>query len=108
MRAIVVRQPYANQIAHGHKTIEYRRFRPLVDLPCSILIVAGKSMAEPGTEPPYGVALCTVEIVRVEREPQGGYAWHLSDPRWTVRVPIRGRQGIWWVGGSQSFRNPII
>lgn len=94
MRALVVRQPYANQIANGSKTVEHRSWSTQYRGP--ILIVAGQNRSEQGTEPPYGVTVCIVELGSVSGN-IGAYCWHLWAPLPVRHRPIRGRLGLWKV-----------
>ena len=96
MRAISIKQPYAERIASGSKRVEYRSWRAPCLVGGDLLIVAPKSvMAGYGAEP-TGVAVCVVRVVRM-----GGVAgdreWHFTDPRRVKPVPVRGRQALFRV-----------
>lgn len=107
-KALTVRQPYADDIARGGKTIEvrsrYTNFRG------ELLIC---SAARRGA---YGETLCLVELYDVkaakdftaaewdatrippsERERYAdGYGWMLRNVRRVVEFPVKGSRGFWW------------
>jgi hypothetical protein len=86
MRALSIRQPYAEQILQGTKKIEYRS-RP-TNIRERVYIYASmtpgndddfaKMHARPG-DFPVGVLVGTVEIVDCTGE-EGDYHWHLAKP----------------------------
>lgn len=100
MKALSVRQPWANLIASGRKTIETRpwatRYRG------RLLIVSSKR----GTEPPFGVAVATATLVRclrmADRDSQAAciakytraYSWILRDIQAIEPFPVRGQLGL--------------
>jgi len=96
MKALSVKQPYANLIAKGLKTIETRTWRTSYRGP--LLICSSKN---PPIEP-AGKALCIVELYGIEpmtaaheegaccKVYPGAFAWHLRgvhlfDHPWAVR-----------------------
>jgi hypothetical protein len=96
MRAISIRQPYAEAIAQGTKRVECRGSRLS---PGPLLILASKAADRGGEFLPRGVAICVVELVRVSGEPPD-VRWHFARPRrvhafearsfgWIVHVPTR-------------------
>lgn len=102
MKAISIKQPYANQIASGQKTIEVRSWptRHRGD----ILICVS---ARPNIEP-CGVALCVANLIdcrpmtkadekaALSKLPaEGAWAWVLTDIRPVQSFPVRGRLGIY-------------
>jgi hypothetical protein len=91
MRAISIRQPYAEAIAAGRKRVEYRGARLSAG---PLLILASKAADRGGEHLPRGVAVCVVELVRVSGEPPE-VRWHLENPR-RVR-PIEARSYGWIV-----------
>jgi len=99
MKALTVRQPYANMILRGDKEEEYRTWN--TSYRGRLLIVSARANCEQGSEPPYGVAICTVLLVSVSYH-NGVYVWRLSDPKPVPNVPIRGRQGLYEVGGRTT------
>ena len=90
MRALSVRQPYAEQILRGTKEIEYRsmltRIRGRVYIYASLTPGDMEKFQEMGAQPgdfPVGVLVGTVELVDCTGQP-GDYEWHLRLP---VRLP---------------------
>jgi hypothetical protein len=94
MRALSIRQPYAEQILRGTKRFEYRS-RP-TSIRERVYIYAGLKPApkaefrrmriEPG-EFPTGVLVGTVEITDCTGVP-GDYRWHLARPK-RLQRPVR-------------------
>ena len=100
-KALSVKQPWANMIASGEKTIETRRWP--TDYRGPLLIVSSKMPAIP----PAGcvVALATLvdcremtgddeTAARCSRYP-GAYSWVLGDVRRVRPIAVRGRLGIY-------------
>lgn len=86
MRALSVRQPYAELILSGKKKIEYRSRR--THIRGRVYIYAGKMPGDPddfadlGLEPgdlPAGFLVGTVEIVDCSGG-DGDFEWHLRKP----------------------------
>ncbi len=103
VKALSLRQPYANLVASGRKTLETRtwstRYRG------DILICASQG----GSEPPHGVALCLVTLTNirpmhpadtaaacVEPYPRA-QAWELTNLRAVRPIPIKGQLGLYEV-----------
>ena len=103
IRALSVRQPFANMIASGEKTIETRDWRP--NFRGELLIVSTKFPVTPG---PAGcaVAICRLADCRRMRTadaeaactPWGAllFSWILADVRRIEPFALIGRGGIWW------------
>lgn len=91
IRAISVKQPWANMIAQGKKTREFRTWR--TDHRGPLLIVSSQS---PRIEP-FGaaVAICTLTDCLPLRD--GSYAWVLADVRPVKPFPVKGKLGLYWV-----------
>ena len=101
MKAISVRQPWANLIAAGEKTIEVRRWATRHRGP--LLIV---SSLRPAVEP-AGTALAIVDLVECRPmtradEPAamsvreaGAVAWVLENVRAVEPVAVTGRPGLY-------------
>jgi hypothetical protein len=101
LKALSVKQPWANMIASGEKTIETRRWP--TDYRGLLLIVSSKTP----DIPPAGcaVALATlVECRPMTRSDEsaarcglysGAFAWVLRDIRRLKAFPVRGRLGIY-------------
>ncbi len=102
MRALSVKQPYAELIARGEKTREYRRQNLKHRGP--LLIVASKTpeggaFAGTGISPKsvvYGHAVCVVDVVDVEEE-DGQFAYVLANPRRVAPTPVSGSIAIFHV-----------
>lgn len=109
MRALSIRQPFAELIMTGDKDIEYRS-RP-VTLRERVYIYACKSLGpaedyeEAGFAPaelPLGVLIGTVEIVDCTGD-DGDYEWHLANPqRLKKPLPVQAfpQPGFFWPFGK--------
>lgn len=114
MRALSIRQPYAELILRGEKTIEYRS-RPTRIIGERFYIYASKSCEQPsaaiGKHPfdsavewwdslPRGVLVGTAVISHVTNGGVGAiaYEWHLTDVRRVqeLRKPERQPQPVWF------------
>ncbi len=103
MKALSIKQPWANLIASGEKTIETRTWS--TDYRGPLLIVSSKLP----NIPPAGYALAIVDLVdcRVmyRRDEQaaccklypGAYAWILCNVRRIELFRVRGQQGLYEV-----------
>jgi len=101
MKALSVRQPWANMIAAGDKTIETRTWA--TDYRGDLLIVSSRVPAIA----PAGYALAVVRLVTcrpmTERDEleaccrwyPNAFAWVLDDIRRIDPFPVRGRLGIY-------------
>lgn len=107
--ALSVKQPWANFIADGLKTVEvrshYLNYRGDVMI-CSSASPSSKDM-------PGGVSLCLAELYDVrkvadftekdwaatmipkEQRPTEGYGWMLRNIRRVVEYPVKGQLGLW-------------
>ena len=110
IKALSIKQPWADLIASGQKTIETRTWS--TKYRGQLLIV---SSAKP-TGPRSGLALCTVRVtdcrpMTAEDETAaqcplypGAWAWILTDVRpIEYLIPLKGRLGIYevsWPGGQ--------
>jgi hypothetical protein len=95
MLAISIRQPHANMIANGLKTIEYRSWgtKHRGDL----LVVAASYVPRlrQHRDLPRSCALAVVELLDcVQVEPRL-HAWILTNPRPVPSIPVVGRQRLW-------------
>src|SRR5262245_2077992 len=106
MRALSVRQPWAELIARGKKKIEYRTWK--VDFRGDLLIVASASRKDDeceakGLDPEsvaYGAAVCVAELANVTGS-EGDYRWHLRNPRRVAPVPLKGYAAIYNVDDAK-------
>ncbi|MBX3206709.1 MAG: ASCH domain-containing protein [Labilithrix sp.] len=102
MRALSVRQPWAELIASGKKKVEYRSWQR--EFRGDLLIVASSSRhdddcADEGLDPErlvYGAAVCVVDFWKVTGD-QGDYSWHVRAPRRVEAVPVKGYASIYHV-----------
>lgn len=92
MRALSVRQPFAERIANGSKTKEFRSWS--IGHRGPLLICASKSPVITGL--PSGAQVCIVDLVRIEGSP-GRYAWILENPRRVAPTAVRGSAAIYHV-----------
>ena len=96
MRALSIRQPYAEQTLRGAKRAEYRsvltRVRERVYIYASLTPATTR-----GQDLPRGVLVGTVKLVGCIRA-RHGYAWLLQYPRRFVRPrrPRRHPQPVWF------------
>jgi len=101
IKALSVKQPWANMIANGEKTIETRLWK--TPYRGELLICSSK---DPDIYP-AGFALAIVRLVWIGRMSEqweaeakcptyaGAYAWHLEDARKIVRpFRVKGRQRL--------------
>jgi hypothetical protein len=104
MKALSVKQPWANMIANGEKAIETRTWS--TDYRGDLLIVSSR---KPDI-PPAGYALAVVRVVDCRRMTKmdesaarcpiypGAYAWVLDSVRKVNPFPVKGRLGVFDVG----------
>ena len=102
MKALSIRQPFAELIARGTKTIEYRTWQPRYRGP--LLICAGSARhpqadVEHGRIGNSGVTVCVVTLVDCVQT-EWEFEWILVEPRRVREVPLKGRLGIWAVDDS--------
>ena len=106
MRALSVRQPWAELIAQGKKKIEYRTWQR--SFRGDLLIVSSVSRhdedcIEEGLDPEqlaYGSAVCVVDLSKVTGI-EGDYRWHLRDPRRVAPEKIQGFASIYNVDDAR-------
>lgn len=113
LKALSLKQPWANMIAAGEKTIETRRWP--TDYRGPLLIVSSKTP----DIPPAGCAVALATLVdcrpmtRLDEHSArcpvypGAFAWVLRDVRPLKAFPVRGRLGIYDVvveEGTLVFR----
>jgi hypothetical protein len=102
MRALSVKQPWAELIARGKKKKEFRTW----SRSCfgELLIVASKAVekddiAEAGLDAAslvYGRAVCVVDFHKVTGD-EADYAWHLRNPRRVEPIEVRGSASLYHV-----------
>lgn len=109
MKALSVRQPYANTIAAGDKTVEVRSWPTRHRGPLLICASARRHGSDP-----VGCAICVVDVVDCRPltrddlhaaqcddldgdDLDGLYALVLASPHPVPHVRVRGRLGIWTV-----------
>lgn len=117
MKALSVRQPWADCIAEGEKTIEVRswqtKHRGVIAIHASSRPATG--MAEECRGLPLGHIIGTVEIIDCRPltmadgdaailpedwrpgECKGMFAWVLANPREVVEVPMPGKLNLWHI-----------
>lgn len=106
MRALSVKQPWAELIASGKKKVEHRTWK--VDFRGDLLIVASKTRNDgdcfvEDLQPAsltYGAAVCVVELVKVTRD-EDEYEWHVRNPRRVEPVPVKGYAAIYNVDDAK-------
>jgi hypothetical protein len=100
MKALSVKQPWANMIASGEKTIETRRWPTCYR--GDLLVVSSRSPHIPPAG--YGLAIVTLVDCRpMTRADEAGacctlyldaYAWVLKNVRRIKPFPVKGRLGV--------------
>jgi hypothetical protein len=104
MRALSIRQPYAEQILRGTKRFEYRSrptaIRGRVYIYASLKPGKAEKFDRMHVQPgdlPTGVLVGTVEITDCSGEP-GDYKWHLARPQRLKRHlrPTKHPQPAWF------------
>jgi hypothetical protein len=117
MKAISVKQPWANMIAEGEKTIETRTWA--TDYRGNILIVSAK---QPNIAPAgYALAIATLEDCRPmsvldepaakSRKVPGAIAWVLGNIRKLKKpFPVQGQLKLFEVdvSGMESFDGAVV
>jgi hypothetical protein len=124
MKALSIRQPWANLIAAGHKTIETRTWS--TKYRSELLICASKTVDVPAAKllavlsptikiNPAGMALCVADLVdcrpmRVSDEQaarcptyEGAFAWVLNNIRPIKPFPVKGQLGLFSVEMPEGF-----
>ena len=102
MRALSVKQPWAELIARGKKMKEFRTW----SRSCfgELLIVASKSVSAEDIADEdldvaslvFGRAVCVVDFFKVTGD-DGDYAWHFRNPRRVEPVEVRGSASLYHV-----------
>ena len=108
--AFSVHQPFAEQIMLGAKKFEYRsvktnrRDRVYVYASWRNDLQAYEAMNQKPGDFPNGVIVGTVEIVDCTLNPNGGYKWHLANPKRLPKPikPDHKGQPVWFI----PFNNP--
>lgn len=105
MRALSVKQPWAELIARGKKKKEFRTWTRK----CfgELLIVASKSpnaddIAEQKMDASslvFGRAVCIVDFYKVTGD-EDDYAWHLRNPRRVEPIAVKGSASLYHVADS--------
>jgi hypothetical protein len=103
-RALSIKQPFAEMILRGEKTVEYRtiptNIRERVYIYASKKPRSGEDAAEVKAHPekyPLGVLVGTVEIAGCTGKPRD-YEWHLSKPERLAKPlkPENRPQPVWF------------
>ena len=110
-RALIVKQPYANRISEGQKTVELRTRK--TSFRGDLVICSSLYPEFEGLE--NGCTICLVELYDVKKvsdltdeeikktclHPKAGYwkhakyAYMLRNPRKLIEFPVKGQLGIW-------------
>ena len=115
-KAISLKQPWANLVAGGEKTIETRKWK--TEYRGDLVICSSKV---PKIEP-AGFALCIVELYSIEpmkkkhekgaciKVYDGAYAWHLrSLRRFAPIFPVKGQLGIYDINVADDVKiAPVV
>ncbi|MFN7766189.1 MAG: ASCH domain-containing protein, partial [Planctomycetaceae bacterium] len=103
LRALSVRQPWAELILRGHKRVEYRS--QATHIRGRVYLYASLAKPDPAEtqviasldDLPRGLVVGTVEIVGCELG-NDGYEWHLAHPQRldTPLTPVEQPQAVWF------------
>ena len=104
MKAISIKQPWADQIIFGNKKIEYRSWP--TKYRGDVLICSSKK-SEPGAcaSALTGHAIGIVEIADCKQFEEGEYQWTLANPRPIKPFPVKGKLSFFNVdfpGGDEG------
>lgn len=122
-RALSVRQPWADLIGSGLKSIECRSWTtnyrgPLVICASNVLTADDRALydriaagGDVPREPRRGVAVCMVDLVDVRPgkrndrrlafcDVEGSFAWVLARPRPLRPIGVNGRVSLFWLDGA--------
>lgn len=101
MKALSVRQPWAELIATGEKDIEYRTWKTAYRGPLVICASSswGADQPCPASERakfPRGVAVCVVDLADIQEseEADGLYEWLLETPVRVEPLPVKGKLNL--------------
>ena len=97
MRALSIKQPYAEAIAAGRKKIE---FRSKAIKPGPLLVVASLTPGKGYAGEPRGVAICVIEISKVSGD-AGDFKMHLANPVRVEPEPIKGFAAIYHIADER-------
>lgn len=91
MKAISFKQPHAEQIAAGHKRIEYRNWR--TEYRGKLLVCASLSGAK---AMPVGCTVCIVDLIGIQQSTRSNwrYAWLIDNPVRVPEHPIKGKLSL--------------
>lgn len=95
IKALSIKQPYADQILRGIKVIEYRSWKTNYRGP--LLICAGLSLADsdPSSRTlPRGCAICVVTLTDCVQDSDGDWEWHLANVIPVRNYGIKGKLGL--------------
>jgi hypothetical protein len=116
-KALSVRQPWANLISDGQKTVEVRAwqtdYRGDLVICASAIVDAQAALNHDIDTQPTGATICIIEVIDVRPlrqsdakasmleagfQPTGDlYAWLLSNPRRLTPRPVRGQLGLFGI-----------
>jgi hypothetical protein len=87
-KALVVREPWASQIAEGTKVTEFRSWSTRYRGPLLIVMAKRRESCWPGC------AVCVVDLVDCRQRGPRDFSWHLDHLRVIEPTPIAGRLGL--------------
>jgi ASCH domain-containing protein len=97
MRALTIRQPYAELIMRGEKRAEYRSwctgYRGLLAIHAGLQFAEDTRVGNPDRLQRGGI-VGVVTLYAIDGE-DGDYRWLLDRPRRVAFVPCAGKQGLW-------------
>lgn len=94
MKALSVRQPFANQILTGVKTIEFRTWGTGYR---GDLVICSSRKPEIMHA---GCTICLVRLFAIDEHAPNDFHWYLTNVRPLVPIKVIGRQSLWEISGK--------
>ena len=114
MKALTIKQPYAQLILEGRKKTEWRVWSTTYRGPLAIHAGLGVDREEcervgyDAKTLPRGAVLCTVEMYDCKELSDGWFAWKLRKVKKIRPVPMRGRLGLWDWDATPQKQLPLF
>jgi hypothetical protein len=102
MFALTIRQPWAELIASGLKTLEHRRRRTHHRGPLLIHAARAVPWLRQHRDLPRGMIVAQVDLIDCIQIGRLEFVYVLQNARRVEPVPMLGRQGFWHVGNGSG------